>query len=98
MEQTYAAKLEEAREAAGLSFAQVHMEVRDRLGAYCPTLETIRLWHKRVPKQVDLVVLMAIVDVYGLKLSDVGVNIPRATRELIRRSSGWMSGTLARAS
>jgi len=98
---TPAEVFEAARQTAGpngelLSFAKLHLAVYDRLGAFAPTEETIRTYHKaNGPKKYDLTVLMAIADVYGLKLSDLGVPAPEGFSDLVFRASRWNAGLAA---
>jgi len=76
--------LAEARAKAGSpSFDLIHDGVYDRIGAYAPTAETLRVWHGGVkptaskpkppkpptPEKVDLIVLAALADFYDTDMS-----------------------------
>lgn len=84
-----AAVLNDARIAADMSYAEVHLAVVERLGSYAPRAETLRTYHseKEVPKRPDLTVLIALADVYGLTLSDLPYPAPKDLRDLLIRAS-----------
>lgn len=88
-----AAVLEEARVAAGKpSFDKVRLAVYDRLGAYAPSAETIRTYHRADGPKPDLTVLAALCDVYGIKLASFGITTPSDLHEMLRRVSDESEG------
>jgi hypothetical protein len=93
---TAAEVLEAARQDRKMSYDAVRLAVYDRLGAFSPTMETVRTYHRNDgPKRIDLTVLMAIADVYGLTLSDLGLEAPKELRDLVIRASRWNVETAA---
>ena len=87
---TAAAVLEEARQSKGApSFAKVHLAVYDRIGIFAPTAETLRTYHREgTVKSPDPIVLAALCDYYGLKLSDLGIVAPKDLVDLLERTFG----------
>ena len=71
-----------------MSYDAVRLAVYDRLGAFAPTMETIRTYHRADgPRNVNLTVLMALCDVYGIALSNLGVSAPEGFADLVIRAS-----------
>ena len=86
-----AVALAAAHAAAGAPpFASVRDAVKEYLGAYTPTEQTIRSWHgPDSPKKLDPLVLTALADVYGVELASLDPTMERQLpriKELISRS------------
>lgn len=90
---------EAARAERNLSYSQVRDAVRDRLGTFAPSTETIRQYHTatgRAAKVPNLVVIGAIADVYGSTLKELDPALTEqldAIREVLFRGFGWTLGT-----
>ncbi len=90
---------EAAREKQHLSYSQVRDAVRDRLGAFAPSTETIRQYHSntgKAAKNPNLVVVGAIADVYGSTLKEIDPDLTErldTIREVLFRGFGWMQDT-----
>lgn len=90
-----ASTLEHHRQTEGMSYNQVRDAVRDLIGSYCPTQETLRTFHQvdRVSRAtpLDLVVVCALAKVYGVSFKDsdpeVAAALARARDLLIDASS-----------
>lgn len=87
------------RSAQDISFNRLGQMVYDRLGAFAPTVETIRVYHdpERIPDQVNPVVLSALFDIYEAKVIDLdgpmGEDLKRVA-DLMKRQTGWLSPTV----
>jgi hypothetical protein len=87
-----AERLAARRAASGLSFNRVAQMVYDRLGAFAPTLETVRTYHdpKRIPEQVNPVLVAALADVYDCSLIDLSETVNEDAKtyaDLLKRRS-----------
>lgn len=97
-----ATALTKAKKATGYSYRQVYIGVVERLGVYAPSQPVIQNYHsaEHIPAKVDLMILGAIVDVYGQTISDVAPELTGVldqARDMLIRSFAWMSRELAAA-
>ncbi|MEM9611138.1 MAG: hypothetical protein AAGA99_27270 [Actinomycetota bacterium] len=90
---TIGRRLAAVHEGSGLTYRDVERSMWDKLGAYTPTSETLRQYTKADGKfKVDPVVLAALCQVYGVKLSDIVdgdeqlEGLVERARELLARS------------
>lgn len=87
----HAAGLAKARKKAGNpSINKVHIAVYDRIGVLAMTPETLRSYHdpNHKAKTYDLVNLLALADVYGVKPKDISAELVEqvnASRDLLIR-------------
>lgn len=86
-------RLEAVHDQSGLTYRDVERRIWGMLGAYTPTSETLRQYTKSQGKfKVDLVVLAALCEVYGLRMSDLVsgdedlVGLVEKARDLLARS------------
>lgn len=94
-----ARKLSARRAETGLSFNRVTQLAYERLGAFCPTLETIRTYHdpERVPDQANPVLVAALAAIYDCQVIDLSESVDedvKRVRDLLIDRSGWTSRTL----
>lgn len=94
--------LDAQRKATGLSFNRLGQLAYELLGAYCPTTETLRTYHdpERIPERVDLVVVSALAEIYGVKVRDLSASTfedVKRVSDLLRRQSRCTARSLAAA-
>ena len=69
--------LEQARKAAGYTYAGARDAILPKLGPYCPTEQTIRTYHRSdlAPKRHDVLVVCALANLYGVEITTVAPQI-----------------------
>ncbi len=96
--QELGAALDMARD--GMSFKKVERALWTKLGAYAPSDETLRRYHRGQfnAERVDIILVSALCDIYKVKLKDIApdlLSVSKGFSDLLKANYAYMKETRA---